>query len=159
VGVRTAAVAGPALVLTIGVAVVLLVLRLLPDSVWWGAAPGRGLRCGIRHHLGGGVLRKRTTLLALACAVAMVTATMGAAMAGEVTGNGKPTAGPDNANSICVFSGKNDDSGAPLDGSGPNGPGGVSQSYGQENKLGLQDPHVFNPGDACRGGSNPARGR
>ena len=41
--------------------------------------------------------------------------------------------------------------------SGPNGPGGPAQSYGQENKLGLQDPHVFNPGDACRGGSNFAR--
>ena len=50
------------------------------------------------------------------------------------------TAGPANANSICVFSGLNDDPGAPLDGSGPNGPGGVSQSYGQENKLGLVDP-------------------
>jgi hypothetical protein len=33
----------------------------------------------------------------------------------------------------------------------------VSQSYGQDVKLGLQDPHVFNPGDACRGGSNFAR--
>jgi hypothetical protein len=36
----------------------------------------------------------------------------------------------------------------------PADPGGVSQSYGQENKLGLQDPRTFNPGDACRGGSN-----
>ena len=79
-----------------------------------------------------------------------------AAFAGEVTGNGKPTAGPAHANSICVFSGKNDDPGAPLTG-GPNGPGGPSQSYGQENRLGLIDPHEFNPGDACRGGSNFAR--
>ena len=78
------------------------------------------------------------------------------AFAGEVTGKGKPTAGPANANSICVFSGKNDDPDAPLTG-GPNGPGGPSQSYGQENKLGLVDPHEFNPGDACRGGSNFAR--
>jgi len=81
---------------------------------------------------------------------------VGAAFAGEVTGNGKPTAGPANANSICVFSGKNDDPGAPLTG-GPNGPGGPSQSFGQENRLGLIDPHEFNPGDACRGGSNFAR--
>ena len=58
-----------------------------------------------------------------------------AAFAGEVTGNGKPTAGPAHANSICVFSGLNDDPGAPLDGSGPNGPGGASQSYGQEDRL------------------------
>ena len=79
------------------------------------------------------------------------------AFAGEITGSGKPTHGPANANSICVFSGLNDDPDAPLDGSGPNGPGGQSQSYGQDVKLGLQDPHVFNPGAACRGGSNFAR--
>jgi hypothetical protein len=94
---------------------------------------------------------------ALVCAVAVAGPGAGAAFAGEVTGTGESTAGPANANSICVFSGLNDDPGAPLDGSGPNGPGGMSQSYGQELRLGLQDPHVFNPGDACRGGSNFAR--
>ena len=84
-------------------------------------------------------------------AIACVSAS--AAFAGEVTGNGKPTAGPANANSICVFSGKNDNpAGSPED-----GPGGVSQSYGQEVRLGLISPHEFNPGDACRGGSNFAR--
>ncbi len=30
-----------------------------------------------------------------------------------------------------------------------NGPGGTSQSYGQEVRLGLIDPHDFNPGLAC----------
>ena len=93
-------------------------------------------------------------LVAVVSAVIMVGPGAGAAFAGEVTGNGKPTAGVPNANSICVFSGHNDDPGAPLDGSGPNGPGGQAQSYGQELKLGLVDAHVFNPGDACRGGSN-----
>ena len=102
-------------------------------------------------------MRMKLTLAALLCTGAVAGAGAGAAYAGEITGTGKPTAGPDNANSICVFSGKNDDPTAPLDGSGPNGPGGVSQSYGQENKLGLVDPHVVNPGDACRGGSNFAR--
>ena len=100
---------------------------------------------------------RKSTLAALLGALAVTGASAGAAFAGEVTGNGKPTAGPRHANSICVFSGKNDDPTAPLDGSGPNGPGGPSQSYGQENKLGLVDPHAFNPGDACRGGSNFAR--
>ena len=60
------------------------------------------------------------------------------------------------ANSICVFSGLNDDPNAPLsldETIAPNGPGGVSQSYGQDVKLGLP-PQEFNPGDACRGGSN-----
>ena len=99
------------------------------------------------------MLLKKSTITALLCTAA-VGASASAALAGEVTGSGKPTAGPKHANSICVFSGHNDDPTAPLDGSGPNGPGGQSQSYGQENKLGLVDPHAFNPGDACRGGSN-----
>jgi hypothetical protein len=98
---------------------------------------------------------RKSTLAALLGALAVTGASAGAAFAGEVPGNGKSTAGPTHANSICVFSGKNDDPTAPLD--GPNGPGGTSQSYGQELRLGLQDPHAFNPGDACRGGSNFAR--
>ena len=96
---------------------------------------------------------RKATIAAAMCTVAFV-GTASTAFAGEITGNGKPTAGPTHANSICVFSGKNDDPGAPLDGSGPNGPGGVSQSYGQEVRLGLISPHQFNPGAACRGGSN-----
>ena len=99
------------------------------------------------------MLRKATITTAV-CTVALFGATASSAFAGEITGNGKPTGGPTHANSICVFSGKNDDPSAPLDDSGPNGPGGPSQSYGQDVKLGLQNPHEFNPGDACRGGSN-----
>jgi hypothetical protein len=100
---------------------------------------------------------RKVTIATAVCAVALVGANASAAFGGEVTGNGKATGGPAHANSICVFSGHNDDPDAPLDGSGSNGPGGVSQSYGQDVKLGLQDPHAFNPGDACRGGSNFAR--
>ena len=100
--------------------------------------------------------RKKSTLAALLCAVALAGATVGAASAGEITGSGKPTAGPANANSICVFSGQNDFPDVPTTGD-PNSPGGRSQSYGQENRLGLIDPHAFNPGDACGGGSNFAR--
>ena len=103
------------------------------------------------------MLGRRRMVAALLCTFAVSGTTAGAAFAGEITGNGKPTAGPSHASSICVFSGKNDDPGAPLDGSGPNGPGGVSQSFGQDVKLGLANPRAFNPGDACRGGSNPAR--
>ena len=101
------------------------------------------------------MLPRKSMLVAVVSAVIIAGPGAGAAFAGEITGNGKPTAGVPNANSICVFSGKNDDP----TGIDPeeNGPGGVSQSYGQENKLGLVDPHVFNPGDACRGGSNFAR--
>jgi hypothetical protein len=97
---------------------------------------------------------KKRLLAVAVSAVAVAGLSAGPALAGEVTGNGKATAGPANANSICVFSGKNDEPDRPLDAFNP---GGVSQSYGQENRLGLQDPHEFNPGDACGGGSNFAR--
>jgi hypothetical protein len=102
------------------------------------------------------MLRRKSLVAALACAIVAVGTTAGGAFAGEGTGNGKPTAGPAHANSICVFSGQNDDPTAPLtldESIAPNGPGGISQSFGQDVKLGL-DPHAFNPGDACRGGSN-----
>jgi len=110
---------------------------------------------------GDGVVSKRRFLVVATCVVALMGVGSSAAFAGEVTGKGQPTAGPDNANSICVFSGKNDDPNAPLTLDltvAPNGPGGVAQSYGQDVKLGL-DPRVFNPGDACRGGSNWERTR
>ena len=105
-------------------------------------------------------MRRRSLVAAAACAVAVFGAGTGTAFAGEVTGNGEPTGGSVHANSICVFSGQNDDPDAPLILDdfelAPNGPGGISQSFGQDVKLG-RDPHLFNPGDACRGGSNPAR--
>jgi hypothetical protein len=100
------------------------------------------------------MLPRKSILVAVFSIAAIAGPGAGTAFAGEVTGKGDPTGAIAHANSICVFSGHNDDPGAPLDGTGPNGPGGHSQSYGQENKLGLQDPHAFNPGDACRGGSN-----
>jgi hypothetical protein len=101
-------------------------------------------------------MRTKAFLATAVSVVVLAAASASAASAGELTGNGKPTAGPSHANSICVFSGKNDDPTAPLSldlSIAPNGPGGVSQSFGQDVKIGL-DPHLFNPGDACRGGSN-----
>jgi hypothetical protein len=100
-------------------------------------------------------MSKKSLFVGLLFAAVLTGGNASAAFAGEITGNGKPTGATKHANSICVFSGKNDDP----TGINPeeNGPPGVSQSYGQENKLGLVDPHTFNPGDACRGGSNFAR--
>jgi len=104
-------------------------------------------------------MRKVLLVAALIGAAIVTSATAGTARAGEITGNGKATAGPMHANSICVFSGKNDDPTAPLSLDrtvAPNGPGGVSQSFGQDVKLGL-DPHVVNPGTMCGPGTNPDR--
>jgi hypothetical protein len=123
-------------------------------------------------------MRKKSllVLLAIATFAAAVVVGMGAsaAFAGEVTGNcnnapaGSPAADNckedqnANANSICAFSGQNDNPDAPLDQAVPPGPGGPSQSYGQENRLGLRDPSADNPGqgdsdffpgNACNGNS------
>jgi len=96
-------------------------------------------------------MSKRSLLAAAACAVVFAAVSAGTAFAGEVTGNGKPTAAPSNANSICAFSGQNDH---PSD---PAPEGGRTQSYGQLVSQGAADPHAFNPGDACHGGSNERR--
>jgi hypothetical protein len=101
----------------------------------------------------------RKTMFVAAVSAFVICITAGAAFAGEITGTGAPTAGPTHANSICVFSGQNDDPTAPLTLDmtlAPNGPGGVSQSFGQDVTLGLS-PQVLNPGDACGPGSNPDR--
>jgi len=76
------------------------------------------------------------------------------ALAGAVTGSGKKE-NQNQGKSWCSFSGLNDDPTAPLDGSGPNGPGGQSQSFGQENKLGIADPHEGNPGTFCNPNKTP----
>ena len=99
---------------------------------------------------------RRSLVTAAVCAAALAGSSVGIAGAGETTGNGKPTAGPTHANSICAFSGQNDDPTAPITEAGNgNGPGGRTQSWGQDVRYGIYSPHVFNPGDACRGGSNP----
>jgi len=87
----------------------------------------------------------------------------GSVLAGEVTGSGEATAGPANANSICVFSGQNDDPDAPLSldfSVAPNGPGGRTQNWGQVvSKFGIPGNAPINPGASCGGGSNFARER
>jgi hypothetical protein len=100
-------------------------------------------------------------LLTATAVVVASTALAAPAFAGEITGNGKPTQGPTHANSICVFSGQNDDptapiiSAEPIPGVAPNGPGGRTQSYGQDVRYGLLNHTIVTPGQTCRGGSNP----
>ena len=102
-------------------------------------------------------------LRALSAALLLIALSAGSVLAGEVTGTGDATAGPVNANSICVFSGLNDDPNAPLSldfSVAPNGPGGQTQNWGQVvSKFGIPGNAPFNPGASCRGGSNFARER
>jgi hypothetical protein len=92
--------------------------------------------------------KKRSLTVAICVAVVLVVGA-NAALAGEVTGSGA-NADQNQGVSWCSFSGLNDD---PLGLDPANGPGGTAQSYGQELKLGLVDPHELNPGVAC----NPNR--
>jgi hypothetical protein len=87
--------------------------------------------------------------IAVSGAAVILSLTAGAALGGEITGNGKSLE-PLHANSICAYSGLNDD---PTGINPENGPPGRVQSYGQDVRKGLIDPKAFNPGDACRGGS------
>jgi hypothetical protein len=89
----------------------------------------------------------KKALLALAVCTAVAGLSAGPALAGEVTGNGKPTQGPANANSICTFSGQNDDP----SGTQGEGPGGRTQSYGQDVRSGASDPSTENPGKVGKG--------
>jgi hypothetical protein len=105
--------------------------------------------------------RKHQTVTALLCTLAAGGAGAGAAYGGEITGNGKPVIAPTVAHSVCSFSGKNDNPTNPQD--NPDA-GGVSQSYGQLNRLGIiasffhATPKTFNPGDTCRGNLPPQEG-
>ena len=108
-----------------------------------------------RHVEGGTDMGRIKSSVAVAvCALAIAVSSAGPALAGEVVGSGKKE-NQNQGTSWCSFSGLNDEPDAPLDGSNPEGPGGQSQSYGQENKLGLVDPHEGNPGTFCNPNKTP----
>lgn len=107
---------------------------------------------------------RRALLVAFLAALMVVAMVASAAFAGEVTGPSGEGAerGQNQGMSWCSFSGLNDEPDNPrtLEGTGPgtafpDGPGGISQSYGQDVTLGA-DPTAggpFHPGHAC----NPTR--
>jgi hypothetical protein len=74
-------------------------------------------------------------LLAVGCTAALTGASAGAAFASEVIGppgSLRPNeAATSHANSICVFSGLNDNPGS----TNPENPGGIVQSYGRKRRL------------------------
>ena len=92
--------------------------------------------------------------LGVSAAALVLALSASVALAGEVTGSGKNN-NHNQGRSWCSFSGLNDDPTAPLDGSGPNGPGGQSQSFGQDVKLGLANPQEGNPGLFCNPNRTP----
>jgi hypothetical protein len=105
-------------------------------------------------------MRFKSLVAAALCASAVAAMGAGSASAGEITGNGKPTAIRANANSICAFSGQND-------GNPPLGRTAEHvQSWGQTPKEGeppAQPGRDFltsigsNPGKACNGHLSPRK--
>src|SRR5215203_59890 len=69
--------------------------------------------------------RKMKLVAAAAVCAGAVLGPVSSSFAGEITGNGKPTAGPDHAKSLCTFSGLED-----FDLEDPVDPG-VTQNWGQ----------------------------
>ena len=93
-------------------------------------------------------MSKKSWLVALLGTVVLAAVAAGSAFAGEVNGKGEPIGAPAHANSICVFSGQNDD---PLGLDPENGPPGRTQSYGQDVRAGGLEPSQQNPGKVGRG--------
>jgi hypothetical protein len=94
-----------------------------------------------------GIKARLGVALSVACLALSLSA--GAALAGEITGNGK-TLEPLHAHSICAYSGLNDD---PLGLDPDNGPPGRVQSYGQVIRVVGGGVLGGIPGTECRGGS------
>jgi hypothetical protein len=85
-------------------------------------------------------VRKRSLVAVAFSAAALMGLSANGALAGEVTGSER-IFDQNQGRSWCSFSGLNDQVNGPI--------GPQAQSYGQELKLGLVDPHVMNPGVAC----------
>jgi hypothetical protein len=95
-------------------------------------------------------MKIRRSMLVVVVALVATALGTGSAFAGEITGNGKPTAAPDNANSECSFSGLDD----------PDADGFVhTQNWGQLS----QEARDFlasigvTPGTACNGHVSPQK--
>lgn len=91
-------------------------------------------------------MRMMSILAAGAGVTALLIGGAGTAHAGEITGNGKAVPAAERANSICAFSGLNDDPDADFP------EGGRVQTYGQIVRLGLKE-FAPGPGEACNGHS------
>jgi hypothetical protein len=91
-------------------------------------------------------------IVGAALGLMVVGAPVASVFAGEITGNGKPTQGPAQANSICAFSGLEDG-----DGAGFPGPDGAPpQNWGHSKEAFGATPAErkasgFQPGDSCNG--------
>ena len=90
---------------------------------------------------------RKTFLWAALCAMAVAGTGASVALAGEVTGNGKPVKAVTVTQSVCAFSGKNDNPTS----TDPENPGGVAQSYGYSVVRAGGKAFAPPPSEACNG--------
>ena len=101
-------------------------------------------------------MRLRTVLGTTAATLLLLGAGVGSAQAGEKTGTGEDTQGPDHANSICVFSGLED---GEEEVGAPSGPGVPPQNWGHAQQAARDEGATpqdlkasgAQPGDSCNG--------
>ena len=95
-------------------------------------------------------MKIRASIVVLVVAFVAAAFSTASAFAGEITGNGKPTAAPENANSECSFSGLDD----------PHNDGFVhTQNWGQLSKEAREFLASIGvtPGTACNGHLSPQK--
>jgi hypothetical protein len=92
----------------------------------------------------------RKTIVALLAALAVAALTTSSALAGEITGNGKPTGAPAHSNSECSFSGLDDPDPDPF---------GRTQNWGQLSKeqRAFLESIGQTPWQACNGHLSPRK--
>jgi hypothetical protein len=94
--------------------------------------------------MGRNTMRKKTLLAVAVCVAALASVSVDAALAGEITGNGKKE-DYSQGRSICSFSGQNDNPTS----TDPENPPGRVQSYGYSFVREGLKAVVPSPGDAC----------
>ena len=103
-------------------------------------------------------MRIRSLFAAALCGVAIAAVGPGSAFAGEVTGNGKPTAMKGHANSLCGFSGLEDDARSPLRTQTPHEVWLNPEEFPFVPPGGLVvNPEPGTPGTACNGHLSPTK--
>jgi hypothetical protein len=102
-------------------------------------------------------MRKKRLAVVVACAAAFMGLGATAAFAGEVTGNGKDTAMEDHANSICGFSGREDDSRSPLRTQTPHEVWLNPEEFPVPPTGVVANPAPGTPGQACNGHLSPQK--
>jgi hypothetical protein len=111
----------------------------------------------LRQHQGRELVSEKRMAVVAACAAAFMGIGASAAFAGEVTGNGDATGMRGHANSICGFSGREDDSRSPLRTQTPHEVWLNPEEFPVPPQGVVANPAPGTPGQECNGNLNPQK--